>query len=115
VTLPETVLRIATLPRTGQIVRFDARRERNAVVRLAFPDGAPVPPGAAVIIDGRPDLYPVGMDGEVYLPAVEERQMIQVRSNGKSCRLEVRVPAGSDAVADIGPLTCTPTITSARR
>ena len=55
------------------------------------------------------------MDGEVYLPDIGERQMIQVRSNGKSCRLELLVPAGRDAVADIGPLTCTPTITSARR
>lgn len=115
VTIPQNVIRVATLPRTGQIVRFEARRERNALVRLVFPDGAPVPPGSAVTMDGRSDLYPVGMDGEVYLPAVGERQMIQVRSNGKSCRIELRVPAGNDAVADIGPLTCTPTITSVRR
>lgn len=115
VTIPDNVIKVATLPRTGQVVRFNARRERNALVRLVFPDGAPVPAGSAVAVDGRSELYPVGMDGEVYLPGIGERQMIQVRSNGKSCRLELLVPAGRDAVADIGPLTCTPTITSARR
>ena len=115
VTIPQNVLKVATLPRTGQIVRFEAKRERNALVRLVFANGAPVPPGSAVSVDGRSDLYPVGMDGEVYLPGVGERQMIQVRSNGKSCRLELLVPPGRDAVADIGPLTCTPTISSVRR
>jgi outer membrane usher protein len=115
VTIPQNVIKIATLPRTGQVVRFQAKRERNALVRLVFPDGVPVPAGSAVTVDGRSELYPVGMDGEVYLPDVAERQTIQVRSNGKSCRLELLVPEGRDAVADIGPLTCTPTMTSARR
>jgi outer membrane usher protein len=115
VTVPQTVITVATLPRTGQVVRFQAKRERNALVRLVFPDGAPVPAGSAVTVDGRSELYPVGMDGEVYLPGVAERQTIQVRSNGRSCRLEVVVPPGRDAVADIGPLTCTPSMTSARR
>jgi outer membrane usher protein len=115
VTIPQNVIKVATLPRTGQVVRFQARRERNALVRLVFPDGAPVPAGSAVTVDGRSELYPVGMDGEVYLPGVGERQMIQVHSNGKSCRLEVLVPAGREAVADVGPLTCIPAITSARR
>jgi outer membrane usher protein len=115
VTIPQNVLKVATLPRTGQIVRFEAKRERNALVRLVFPDGRPVPPGSAVSVDGRSELYPVGMDGEVYLPGVGERQTIQVRSNGMSCRIELLVPPGGDAVADIGPLTCTPTIRSVRR
>jgi outer membrane usher protein len=115
VTVPQNVLKIATLPRTGQVVRFEAKRERNAVVTLVFSDGSPVPPGSAVIVEGRSELYPVGMDGEAYLPGVGERQMIEVRSNGTSCTLELKVPAGREAVADIGPLVCVPVLRSARR
>jgi outer membrane usher protein len=115
VTLAQPVMKVATLPRTGQVVRFDVKRERNALVRLVLPDGAPVPAGASVVIDGRDGLYPVGMDGETFLPGVGERQALVVRFNGTACRVELRVPTGHDAVVDIGPLTCVPTLRSALR
>lgn len=115
VTLPQNVMKVATLPRTGQVVRFAARRERNALLRIVFPDGSPVPPGAVVAVEGRPALYPVGMDGEAFLPGVGERETVEVRSNGTTCRLEFRLPATSEAVVEIGPLVCAPAIRSARK
>jgi outer membrane usher protein len=106
VTLPTTTKQVVTLPRTGVIVDFAARRERSALVRLALPSGAPVPLGAVGQIDGRADRFPVGHDGEAYLTRLEARQVLTIRFHGSRCRVTLDIPAEAPAIADIGPLRC---------
>ncbi len=106
VTLGTTQQRVVTLGRTGILVRFDARRERNALVRLVQADGTPVPAGAVARIPGRTDSFPVAMGGEVYLSNLDERQEIVVMYRGRSCRVPIEIEAGAGAVADLGPFVC---------
>ena len=106
VALETTSRQIVTLPRTGVVVDFAATRQRNALVRLALPPGTPVPSGAVVTIEGRPDRFPVGFDGEVYLTGLADRQSLVVRINGTRCRVLLELDPSGPANADIGPLRC---------
>ena len=106
VALDRTSQQIVTLPRTGVVVDFTATRERSAVVRLALPTGAPVPTGAVVQIEGRPEMFPVGHDGEAYLTRLADRQTLVIRINGSRCRFVLTLDPAGPAIADVGPLRC---------
>ena len=106
VALDRTSQQVVTLPRTGVVVDFTATRERSALVRLALPTGAPVPTGAVVQVEGRPEMFPVGHDGEAYLTRLADRQTLVIRINGSSCRVVLTLDPAGPAIADIGPLRC---------
>ncbi len=106
VALESTSKTIVTLPRTGVVVEFSAVRERSALVRLALPSGAPVPSGAVVQIEGRPELFPVGFDGEAYLTKLVDRQSLIIRFNGTRCRVVLELDPSGPAISDLGPLRC---------
>jgi outer membrane usher protein len=106
VRLDTTSKTVVTLPRTGVVVEFAAMRERSALVRLALPSGAPVPTGAVVQIDGRSDVFPVGLDGEAYLTRLADRQALTVRINGTRCRVLLELDPQGPANSDVGPLRC---------
>lgn len=106
VALETTSRQIVTLPRTGVVVDFAATRQRSALVRLALPSGTPVPSGAIVMIEGRPERFPVGFDGEAYLTGLTDRQSLIVRINGERCRVLLDLDPSGPAIVDIGPLRC---------
>jgi outer membrane usher protein len=106
VALESTSKTIVTLPRTGVVVEFAATRERSALVRLALPSGKPVPTGAVVTIDGRPERFPVGHEGEAYLTQLADRQTLTVAFNATRCRLTLELDPAGPAISDLGPLQC---------
>jgi len=106
VALETTSKTIVTLPRTGVVVEFAAAKERSALVRLALPNGAPMPTGAVVQIDGRSELFPVGLDGETYLTKLADRQSLIIRYNASRCGLTLELDPKGPAIADVGPLRC---------
>lgn len=106
VALESTSKTIVTLPRTGVVVEFSAVRERRALARLALPSGASVPSGAVVQIEGRPELFPVGFDGEAYLTKLVDRQSLIIRFNGTHCRVVLELDPSAPAISDLGPLRC---------
>jgi len=108
VALETTSKTIVTLPRTGVVVEFAAVKERSALVRLELPNGAPVPTGAAVQIEGRGELFPVGLDGETYLTKLADRQSLIIRYNSSRCRVTLELDPKGPAIADVGPLRCEP-------
>jgi outer membrane usher protein len=108
VALEATSKTIVTLPRTGVVVEFAAVKERSALVRLALPNGATMPTGAVVQIEGRSELFPVGLDGEAYLTKLVDRQSLIIRYNGSRCRVVLELDPKGPAIADIGPLRCEP-------
>jgi outer membrane usher protein len=107
-----TTKQVVALPRTGVVIDFTATRERNAIVRLQLPSGEPVPLGATVVIDGRPDVFAVGYDGEIYLTRLAETQSLTVRFNGSRCRLVFNLDPNLGANADAGTLRCTAVATA---
>jgi outer membrane usher protein len=91
--------------RSGVIVKFSAKRTRNALITLHQPDGTPVPAGTRVKMMPAGQEFIVARRGEVYLMGMQLENTIEVRWQAGSCSLAVAMPAG-DSEARIGPLTC---------
>jgi outer membrane usher protein len=105
-TLDKLSQTVVTLPRTGVLIDFAARRDRNAIVRLELPSGRPVPIGAVVEIEGRAERFAVGHDGEAYLTRLSDQQTLIVLFEGKRCRVALPLDPAGPANADVGPLRC---------
>ncbi len=105
-TIGQIVQRAVLLDRTGVVIAFESRRERNALIRLTLPDGAPVPAGAVARVPGRTETFPVAMGGEVYITDLADRQDIDITWHGTSCRVAIALDKNSAPVADLGPFIC---------
>jgi outer membrane usher protein len=105
-TVGRIVQRVVLLERTGIVVGFESRRERNALIRLTLQDGVPVPAGAVARVVGRAGTYPVAMGGEVYITDLGDRQDIDVTWRGTSCRVALALERNSAPIADLGPFVC---------
>jgi len=103
----ETVHKVVTLNRTGIVVNFESRRERNALIRLVLPDGSPLPAGAVARVAGRAEPYPVAMGGEVYITNLADRQDVDIMYRGQACRIAIALAKDAPPVADLGPFVCT--------
>ena len=104
--ITETEKTLVAMHRTGMVMQFESRRERNALVRLIAADGAPVPAGAYAHLDDRAMAYPIANGGEVYISDLGDEQSVEVRYRGRRCRVAVELARGAPAVSDIGPLIC---------
>ena len=102
----KTVQKVVALGRTGIVVNFESRRERNALIRLTLPDGSPLPAGAVARVAGRNEPYPVAMGGEVYITDLTDRQDIDIAWRGQTCRVSVALEKSAPPVADLGPFVC---------
>lgn len=90
----------------GVVVRFPVHRQRAATLRLLDQHGQPVPPNAAVSVNGRAQTV-VGLHGEVYLENLADHNHLVVRWDGQVCTLDIAAPApGADPLPDLGVRTC---------
>ncbi len=105
-TLGKTEQKVVLLNRTGIVVSFDARRERNALIRIVLPDGSPLPSGAYARVAGREERYPVANGGEVYVTDLGDKQDVDVFYRGQGCRLTIELEKDAPPVADLGPFEC---------
>jgi outer membrane usher protein len=105
-TVGMTNQKVVTLGGTGILVAFESVKERNALIRLTLPDGAPLPAGAAARIAGQQETFPVALGGEVYVTGLGDRQDIVINYRGKSCRVLIALDRNSPPVADLGPFVC---------
>lgn len=95
--------------RAGTEVRFDIQPVRAAVVVLHDPAGEPLPAGGAAVLEGHPASATfVGYDGEVYLDALGDHNILQVTTAAGTCRAGFDYPDTGAPIPRIGPLTCTP-------
>jgi outer membrane usher protein len=92
--------------RTGNIVRFDVKVLRGALLRLVLPDGAALPTGAEVSLGGAPDHYLVVSDGEVYIPAIGPKSVLTAQWQGHRCTLDVELPHSNDPQPFLDHLVC---------
>jgi outer membrane usher protein len=94
--------------RSGELIEFPVRRERNAVVKVLLASGEPVPAGAAVTVEGVEGATVTGHGGRVFvvgLPDAGARMSIALP--GGPCVVSVEGGAGAaDAVPVLGPYTC---------
>jgi outer membrane usher protein len=90
--------------RSGPVVRFPVVRASAATLRLALPDGTPVPAGASVTT--RNEQVPVALDGLVYLTAAAGRHEATAEWPGQRCRFTFERPEQGDPQPDLGTITC---------
>lgn len=104
----ETVQDVVPYARSGAVVRFDARRSRQALVVLHQSNGAPVPVGAQVRLLPEGTEFLTGRRGEVWLTGLASgRQRLRATWSGGACELAFATPGGDeDEPGAVGPLTC---------
>jgi outer membrane usher protein len=105
-TIGKTEQKVVLLGRTGVVVSFEARKERNALIRLILPDGSPLPAGAYALVSGRSERFPVARGGEVYITELGDNQSITVSYRGEACEVSIALEKNSPPVADLGPFVC---------
>ncbi|WP_435928748.1 fimbria/pilus outer membrane usher protein [Methylococcus sp. S1M] len=92
--------------RSGVVVDFPIRRSRGATLTILLEDGQPIPAGATVTVEGVADVFPVGMDGEVYLTGLSPRNEMKVEWNGKRCTIVADYPESAEILPDLGKFVC---------
>lgn len=104
----ETV--VAPTDRAGVSVGFELAKVRAATLILVDAAGEPLPVGSLVSVRGAEGSRAmVGFDGEAYLEALEDRNVLDVKTAGTDCVAVFDYPRSGDVLPRIGPVSCLPT------
>jgi len=90
--------------RSGVIARFPIERIRGGTFRLVTDDGKPVPVGAQVKLKGK--LFPVVLDGMVYVTGYDHGMAAEASWNGGRCSFRLEPPPNDDPLPDMGTIRC---------
>lgn len=93
--------------RSGVVVDFDVQLARDVLLRAVLPNGDPVPEGAIAQILDQPGMFPVGLDGRIYLQGIDRDSRVEIRWNGTICELDVPATAGDEVMPRLGDTVCT--------
>lgn len=94
--------------RAGTLVAFNITPARSASVILIDGDRQPIPLGSQVKLShkkGAPSAV-VGFDGEVYLEALEEQNVLEVVTPDGTCTASFDYHKQGDDIPLIGPIIC---------
>lgn len=105
-TLESATIEVTPAYRSGPLVKFPVTRADSVTLRLAQPDGSPVPAGARVTLHGQ--SFPVALEGLVYLKGASSRTTAIATWRDGSCTFEVERPASQEPVPDLGTVECHP-------
>jgi outer membrane usher protein len=90
--------------RSGVIARFPVERVRGGTFRLITDDGSPVPAGASVKLQGT--LFPVVLDGMVYVTGYDHGMQAEAMWSGGHCSFRLQPPPPDDPLPDMGTIQC---------
>jgi outer membrane usher protein len=93
--------------RSGTYAEFPIRTVHGGTLVIVLEDGSFIPSGATVMLPGSEEEYPVGLRGEVFLPALAESNELLVTWKEQRCLIGIRLPPGSPPLADLGKHICT--------
>jgi outer membrane usher protein len=92
--------------RSGAVIRFDAKRERGVLLRVALADGSFLPAGAEVGVEESDERLVVATHGEIYVPDMAGTRRFRARIGAKSCTFEATAPDNDDPQPLIDGLIC---------
>ena len=93
---------------SGVVVNFGVKAdEKAALVILTDAEGKVIPQSSEVLLDGNPEPFLVGYDGQVYLTGVAGQNSITVKHGGNQCAVSFAFDGGPEGQTTIGPLKCT--------
>lgn len=103
----ETEKHVIPRRRSGVIVDFNVQSQtKSAVVKIEDAGGTPIPVSTEIVLDGNPEPFVMGYDGEVYLTGLLERNSISVNLPTGICKVEFAYSGNSKSQEFIGPLKC---------
>ena len=92
--------------RSGVVLRFPIRRSHGALMTLVSDDGAPLPPGALVNLEGQSEAFPVAMNGSVYITDLAAQNRLHAQGAGVDCRVTVAFTETDDPLPNLGKFVC---------
>jgi outer membrane usher protein len=106
VSLAAGEITIRPFARAGTSVRFAAHRERGVLMRVRLEDGSDLPAGATLRVQGAAQTYVAVSGGEVYVPDLTGRAVMEANWGGKRCTFAVLVPEDDDLQPRLDNLVC---------
>lgn len=95
--------------RSGVAVDFGAVRARGAMLSVRLQDGAALPAGAIVRLDGNAEAFVTAPGGQLYLTGLEARNVARASWGERTCRFTFGAPETDDPQPDLGQFTCAAT------
>jgi outer membrane usher protein len=93
--------------RSAVVVRFPIEHPQGALLSVRLENGAPLSAGALVRLTGQQDEFPVGLNGEVYVTGLADRNELRAEwTGGGSCRFTVTYTPTADPLPRLGPYVC---------
>ena len=92
--------------RSGVLVEFAVKPARGALIKIMQDDGAPVPAGALVRVEGQDGAFPVALDGDAYLTGLSARNRAVATWLDHECAFEFDYPTTGDPQPRLGPFVC---------
>jgi outer membrane usher protein len=92
--------------RSGTYAEFPITTVHGGTLTIVLDDGSFIPSGATVILLDQEDEFPVGLRGEVFLPALSESNELLIIWKGQGCQIDLKLPPNSPPLADLGQQTC---------
>jgi outer membrane usher protein len=102
-------LEVIAMPyfRSGYYIEFPVRKADGALLRIVKVDGKPIPTGAVVRITGHEEVFPVGLDGRVYVTKLKQNDRIRVTlPDTRVCEFEISYPETGELLPDLGNFLC---------
>ncbi len=94
---------------SGVLAEFSVKRMQGVELHLRTPSGNFMPVGAEFILnnDSNCETFPVGYDGEVYIPEVKDRLLEgSVNWENHVYYFSVRLPNTNDPIIELGDVPC---------
>lgn len=94
---------------SGVLVKFPIKRIQGVVMHLQAPNGKLVPVGSEFVLsqDQGSTTYPVGYEGEVYIPEINTSTLVGVvRGDNYAYHLFIRLPKTNDPIIELGKVRC---------
>jgi outer membrane usher protein len=105
--MPESEKHIVPRSKTGVLVDFKVTDvEKAAIVKLTHADGTFISTSTEIMLDGNPEAFIMGYDGEVYITGLAEKNGLVVKLPSGECRIEFDYVETTDEQPFIGPFTC---------
>jgi outer membrane usher protein len=92
--------------RSAVAVRFPVEHPHGALLSVRLENGSPLSTGALVRLTGQQDEFPAGLNGEVYVTGLADRNEVRAEWSGGSCRFTVTYTPTDDPLPRMGPYVC---------
>lgn len=105
--ITSATLNVVPYYRSGLLVQFPVKTVHGVTFTVKLKDGAPLPAGAQITVNGQGQPFPVGYDGEAYVTGLTGTARLQANWGDKVCEFSVTVPSNSpDPLPDLGTVVC---------